>query len=327
MELPDVKFALQNCQNQLSNLVIGLQLPADQRSYSLAPIIWSYIGETFVLLTVFAFFGGVCVYFRDFLFRDGAPFLVPIFLLLLFSDQTRYYFTSIHDVDKKFFSWSSYCLRGELGWAFDFATYAAMYVPVALVISGLLAINRRVSKADFDLYKVGFGYQGDLDVIEGVFKWLRVVAISFFFIWPITNKLDENANILYAIQAMALFTLIAIVYIWALYIFRRIDIWYESKRNEIRLQLAEEKGVDPNQILEHDISEKGIQPNPYRKHIGQHRTLALANLGAILLPVFGFLGTWSDMPQTERLISSPQMPTTDNTILEQATQCFAVIFN
>jgi len=285
-------FFQEACRSQLQNLSNSFDGQTFQDGYSLSGMIPSALGDIGILLLIFAFFGMVSFTYGNVLFKRRLRSFFIVYFVLLLSDQARYVYTSIINPEKKLFSYASFCFQGEVGWALDFIGYAGMYIPAALVITAVISMLQYLSSAELNIKKVGFGVKSELDSIEGTFTWVRLVFIAVFIVWTASNDPTTNSSPLYAIQAVCIFLLIAYMYLWCLKIFHNLDKWYNTEKEKFRSELATERGVEPDEILDEELKNAGLQENPYLKHVGKHRAQALANLGAILLPLGGFLNSW-----------------------------------
>lgn len=290
---PKIYLFEEVCSRQFQNIQHSLLLGKfSEYGYTFSAIYHSFFGDIAILIIVFLFFGIVSWVYGPILFKKQLSIFLPVYSILLLSDQIRYYYTSIHDTGKRLYTWSSYCFHGELGWTADIVGYMAMYIPVALAIAGMLSLLKSLEKTQLDIKKVGFGVEAEIDVVEGSFKWLRVTAIVFFIVWTTTNDLNKESSILYALQAILIFVFIAYIYTRSLYFFHKLDDWHLHEKEKLRDKVAEKHGIPPEEVLDERLKAAGLQDNIYLRHVGRHRTIAFANLWAIILPALGFLDTW-----------------------------------
>jgi hypothetical protein len=129
-----------------------------------------------------------------------------VFSILLIADQARYFATSVDPSafsflgpsftlgPKMFFTWSSYCFHGDIGWLFDVLGYIFMYAAVGLGVAIMSAIVSQFRKdvSENDISKIGENYR--FSTICRIYVWLPYFSYFGFAIWLSCTKIDGAAS-------------------------------------------------------------------------------------------------------------------------------------
>ncbi|CTQ51305.1 hypothetical protein JDO7802_03344 [Jannaschia donghaensis] len=90
-------------------------------------------------------------------------------LALFLVDQARYLSTSVFPETKNFFTWSSYCLQGDLSWLFDALAYVPVYFGLGFALATFIRGTGRVTPKNAILGHHSIGLASEHYLITGTF--------------------------------------------------------------------------------------------------------------------------------------------------------------
>ena len=233
-----------------------------------------FFAEIFVLLVAIAFVFTVAIVSRQFqVSRFGIICAILVSISLFLVDQVRYYFTSVADLSKTFFTWSSYCVHGDWGWLFDAIGYLFMYALITIAIAYFIAAISKLRDAELDIEMPWLGQPDAFKAVEATFSWLVYFGYLFLVIWVVFSGLNPEASKLYAVQVLIIYAVIFAFYFMTIYRYSRIAIWYDKE----------------SRLYDNPCS------SPIAELLAPHGTRAFQILIKLSLPVIFILSIWFEV--------------------------------
>ena len=213
-----------------------------------------------------------------------------LFMMLFFLiDQTRYIYSSIIDDNKSLYTWSSYCLQGDISWYFDALGYASMYFALGLAMAGFVTVLNRTNINNIELKFHMLGLEKEHAFLTGVFYWLTPFALAFFFIWVAATKIDISSSKLYAVQAILIFSILLTFYLLSSFKIYKINVYYKNQLTLIRKEIAKSKGMKFEEVSPSSISSEIIAENPFEDFFGANWRNFWGKLICLGLPLISYV--------------------------------------
>lgn len=245
-----------------------------------------FFAETAVMFIVLAF-AGMTIYFTRHatVNQQAAQWGIGLAVLLFVIDQGRYAYTSIIDVTKRFFTWSSYCVHGDIGWLFDALAYVAMYGTTAICIAAFVASLIELQTKNLDPAAPYFGKREAFFAVESTFSWLSYFGYAFLVIWVVFSGITPEASRVYALQAVVIFIIIFGFYFSVLFRYLQVSLWHQER------------------LLS---SSKKIAANPVVEFTAPHGTKLVQTFIKLALPIIFFLSVWFEWIKPLAVLSGAQ---------------------
>lgn len=237
------------------------------------PVLWAELSVLILVcvLVALSVFNKVPGQFRSLDLLAG----VVAGTVLFVGDQLRYYNTSVAAETKSLFTWSSYCLHGDLGWFFDAMGYLSMYAAVGLGVAVFSQALSHLKNGKIDITEPKMGQKAALDMVCRMYTWLPYFSYMGFAVWVACTQINENASQYYGAQAILVTAILVVV--WGVCSFALYQV---SKRYDEKLA---------------DISQENSQAaydNPVREFLDPFGSKAFNTLIKILLPLLTLLAIW-----------------------------------
>lgn len=212
-------------------------------------------------------------------------------LVLLVVDQIRYSRTSIFKEDKNFYTWSSYCLQGDAAWLVDIAAYLPVYFSLGAAITIYCRIASRVKPENAELSHNQIGLGREHYFLSGTMLTVTWISGLFFLFWLVGTKIGPTSSFFYAAQAAVIFGLIFGLILFSGSKAIRLNSWYHKQFEAARIQVASQRGIQPEQVTDKDVQDKAaVQENPFDAMIGVHGKSFVTSLTSLAGPIMFYLG-------------------------------------
>lgn len=222
--------------------------------------------------------------------------------ILLMIDQIRYINTSVTIIKKNFYTWSSYCFHGDLGWLFDVLAYVPVYFSLGAIITIFVRVVMRVSPDNANIKFNNIGMKLEHKFISGTMTWVSLISITFFVFWLTGTNIGITASIFYAAQAVVIFLLILCLLMYSGYRSYTINSWYQNQFEITREKIAVTRKIDVQEVLDSDVLESGIAENPFDEFMGVEGKNFGKLFAAIAGPIVGYLA--STVPGIQKVLAA-----------------------
>ena len=167
--------------------------------------------------------------------RSNAPikmtYVIYGFLIawsLFLVDQSRYYFTSIGDDEKRLFTSSSYCFQGDMALFISTVGYFLMHTALALGIARFISLSMDALRKNPVESIMKIDKSESLYAVCRIYTWLPYFSYIGFAVWIAGTGITGYASKLYLYEAIMITSVLVVVFIACLIILILISSKYNN---------------------------------------------------------------------------------------------------